>query len=82
MPEKRANREHWEDIHDDISAAAVSYDWSDENFHIRWGQKWTPVLLETYGYDETPEQIKERMEAWLMENTPVKMQQRHAQGIA
>ena len=82
MPEKRANREHWEDLHDDISAAAVSYDWSDENFHIRWGQKWTPVLLETYGYDETPEQIKERMEAWLMENTPVKMQQRHAQGIA
>ena len=82
MPEKRANREHWEDLHDDISADAVSYDWSDENFHIRWGQKWTPVLLETYGYDETPEQIKERMEAWLMENTPVKMQQRHAQGIA
>ena len=82
MPEKRANREHWEDIHDDISAAAVSYDWSDENFHIRWGQKWTPVLLETYGYDETPEQIKERMEAWLLENTPVKMQQRHAHGIA
>src|SRR5690606_195818 len=63
MHEKRANREHWEDLHDDISAAAVSYDWSDENFHIRWGQKWTPVLLETYGYDETPEQIKERMEA-------------------
>ena len=26
--EKRANREHWEDIHDDISAAAVSYDWA------------------------------------------------------
>ena len=82
MPEKRANREHWEDLHDDVSAAAVSYDWSDENFHIRWGQKWTPVLLETYGYDETPEQIKARMEAWLLENTPVKMQQRHAQGIA
>ncbi len=82
MPEKRANREHWEDIEDDVSAAAVSYDWSDENFHIRWGQKWTPVLLETYGYDETPEQIRDRMEAWLLENTPVKMQKRHAQGIA
>jgi hypothetical protein len=82
MPEKRANREHWEEIEDDISAAAVSYDWSDENFHIRWGQKWTPVLLKTYGYQETPEEIKVRMEAWLMENTPVKMQQRHAQGIA
>lgn len=54
MPEKRANREHWEEIDDEISAAAVSYDWSDENFHVRWGQKWTPVLLETYGYDKTP----------------------------
>jgi hypothetical protein len=82
MPEKRANREHWEALEDDISAAAVSYDWSDENFHIRWGQKWTPVLLQTYGYSETPEQIKERMAAWMMANTPVKMQQRHAQGIA
>ena len=82
MPEKVANREHWEEIEDDVSAAAVSYDWSDENFHVRWGQKWTPVLLEAYGYKETPQQIKERMEAWLLENTPVKMQQRHAQGIA
>lgn len=82
MPEKRANREHWEAIEDDISAAAVSYDWSDENFHIRWGQKWTPVLLRTYGYSETPEEIKARMEAWMLENTPVKMQQRHAHGIA
>jgi hypothetical protein len=82
MPEKRTNREHWEEIDDEISAAAVSYDWNDENFHIRWGQKWTPVLLQTYGYDETPEQIKVRMEAWMMKNTPVKMQQRHAQGIA
>jgi hypothetical protein len=80
MPEKQANREHWEEIEDDISAAAVSYDWSDENFHIRWGKKWTPVLLETYGYDETPEQIKERMAAWMLENTPVKMQQQHAHG--
>ena len=82
MPEKRVNREHWEAIEDDISAAAVSYDWSDENFHIRWGQKWTPVLLDTYNYEETPEQIKTRMAAWMLENTPVKMQQRHAQGIA
>ena len=78
MPEKTANREHWEEIHDDISAAAVSYDWSDENFHVRWGKKWTPVLLETYGYQETPAQIAERMEAWLMENTPVRMQQKMA----
>ncbi len=79
MPEKVANREHWEEIHDEISAAAVSYDWSDENFHVRWGAKWTPVLLETYGYKETPKQIAERMDAWLMENTPVKMQQKMAE---
>ncbi|MCZ7542283.1 MAG: hypothetical protein M5R40_01515 [Anaerolineae bacterium] len=78
MPEKVANREHWENIDDDISAAAVSYDWSDENFHVRWGKKWTPVLLETYGYQETPEAIAARTEAWLMENTPVKMQQKMA----
>ena len=78
MPEKVANREHWEEIDDEISAAAVSYDWSDENFHVRWGAKWTPVLLQTYGYQETPKQIAERMEAWLMENTPVKMQQKMA----
>jgi len=78
MPEKSANREHWEEIDDEISAAAVSYDWSDENFHIRWGKKWTPVLLETYGYSETPEQIAARTEAWLLENTPVRMQQKMA----
>lgn len=78
MPEKTTNREHWEQIDDEISAAAVSYDWSDENFHVRWGKKWTPVLLETYGYKETPEEIRERMEAWLLVNTPVKMQQKHA----
>jgi hypothetical protein len=78
MPEKTANREHWEEIEDEISAAAVSYDWSDENFHVRWGKKWTPVLLHTYGYNETPEQIAARTEAWLMENTPVRMQQKMA----
>jgi hypothetical protein len=78
MPEKVANREHWEEIQDEISAAAVSYDWNDENFHVRWGKKWTPVLLETYGYKETPEEIAKRMEAWLMENTPVGMQQKMA----
>jgi len=79
MPEKTTNREHWEAINDEISAAAVSYDWSDENFHVRWGKKWTPVLLETYHYSETPEQIRERMEAWLVVNTPVKMQQKHVE---
>lgn len=78
MPEKTTNREHWDEIGDEISAAAVSYDWSDENFHVRWGKKWTPVLLETYKYDETPEQIAQRTEAWLLENTPVKMQQKMA----
>ena len=82
MPEKRTNREHWEELGDEISAAAVSYDWSDENFHIRWGKKWTPVLLETYNYDETPAQIAERTEAWMMENTPVKMQQKMAEEVA
>jgi hypothetical protein len=76
MPEKSANREHWENIGDEISAAAVSYDWSDENFHVRWGKKWTPVLLETYKYNESPEEIAQRTEAWLVENTPVKMQQK------
>ena len=78
MSEKTVNREHWEEIGDKISAAAVSYDWSDENFHVRWGKKWTPVLLETYRYDETPEQIARRTEEWLLENTPVKMQQKMA----
>jgi hypothetical protein len=81
MPEKRVNREHWEEIHDEISAAAVSYDWNDENFHIRWGQKWTPVLLETYGYKESMQEMHDRMEAWMMKNTPVKMQKQHALGI-
>jgi hypothetical protein len=78
MPEKSTNREHWEEIGDEISAAAVSYDWSDENFHVRWGKKWTPVLLETYHYTETPAEIARRTEEWLMENTPVKMQQKMA----
>ncbi len=78
LPEKTVNREHWEEIEDEISAAAVSYDWSDENFHVRWGKKWTPVLLKIYGYKETPAEIAARTEAWLMENTPVKMQQKMA----
>ena len=79
MPEKRRNIEHFEMIRDDVAAQAVTYDWSDENNHIRWGKKWTPVLLETYGYQETPEQIAERTEQWLLVNTPVKMQVRMAQ---
>jgi uncharacterized ferritin-like protein (DUF455 family) len=79
MTEKVENREHWEEIADEISAAAVSYDWNDENFHIRWGKKWTPVLLETYSYNETPDEIAKRTEAWLFENTPVKMQVKMAE---
>lgn len=79
MPEKRRNIEHFEEIHDAISAQAISYDWSDENYHVRWGKKWTPVLLETYDYTETPEEIAHRTELWLLENTPVKMQVRMAE---
>jgi len=79
MPEKRRNIEHFEKINDDISAQAITYDWSDENYHIRWGKKWTPVMLETYGYQETPEEIARRTEQWLMRNTPVKMQTRMAE---
>ena len=78
MPEKRRNIEHFETIRDDMAAQAISYDWSDENYHIRWGRKWTPVLLQTYGYTETPEQIADRTEQWLLVNTPVKMQVRMA----
>jgi hypothetical protein len=78
MPEKRRNIEHFETIRDDMAAQAISYDWSDENYHIRWGKKWTPVLLQTYGYTETPEQIADRTEQWLLINTPVKMQVRMA----
>ena len=78
MPEKRRNIEHFETIRDDMAAQAISYDWSDENYHIRWGKKWTPVLLQTYGYTETPEQIADRTEQWLLVNTPVKMQVRMA----
>jgi len=79
MPEKRRNIEHFETIHDDVAAQAISYDWSDENYHIRWGKKWTPVLLQTYGYTETPDEIAARTEQWLLVNTPVKMQVRMAQ---
>jgi len=79
MPEKRRNIEHFEDIHDDVAAAAISYDWSDENYHIRWGKKWTPVMLQTYGYTETAEEIAARTEQWLLIHTPVKMQVRMAQ---
>jgi Protein of unknown function (DUF455) len=79
MPEKRTNIAHFENIHDDISAQAVSYDWNDENYHVRWGKKWTPVLLEVYGYKETPQEIAQRTERWLLANTPVKMQARMAE---
>ncbi len=79
MPEKRRNIEHFEVIHDDVAAQAISYDWSDENYHIRWGKKWTPVMLQTYGYTETPEEIAARTEQWLLVHTPVKMQVRMAE---
>jgi hypothetical protein len=79
MPEKRRNIEHFEQIHDDVSAQAVTYDWNDENQHVRWGKKWTPVLLQTYSYRETPEEIAARTEDWLLVNTPVKMQVRMAE---
>jgi len=79
MPEKRRNIEHFETIHDDVAAQAISYDWSDENYHIRWGKKWTPVMLHTYGYNETPEEIAARTEQWLLVHSPVKMQVRMAQ---
>jgi hypothetical protein len=82
MPEKRTNIEHFEELHDDVSAQAISYDWSDENYHIRWGKKWTPVMLEVYGYTETPEEIARRTELWLLKNTPVKMQVRMAEATS
>lgn len=79
MPEKRRNIEHFETIQDDVAAQAISYDWSDENYHVRWGKKWTPVMLQTYAYNETPEEIAARTEQWLLVNTPVKMQVRMAE---
>ena len=35
------------------SAEAVLYDITDETLHVRWGQKWTPKLMEAARYQGT-----------------------------
>jgi hypothetical protein len=77
MPEKRRNIEHFEKIHDDISAQAITYDWSDENT-TSGGQEMDAGAAETHGYRETPEQIMADVRLAAGEH-PVKMQVRHAE---
>jgi len=49
---------------DRLSAMAWSYDIADETQHVRFGNKWVPVLLERLGDPRSFEQVKEDARNW------------------
>lgn len=52
---------------DDLSATAWSYDIADETQHVRYGQKWLPVLIAQSGEARDVEQLKADAENWRRE---------------
>ncbi|MBL9210353.1 MAG: DUF455 family protein, partial [Opitutaceae bacterium] len=49
---------------DSVSAMAWSYDIADETQHVRFGNKWIPVLIEKTGEPRSFEQVKEDAVRW------------------
>lgn len=49
---------------DSVSAMAWSYDIADETQHVRFGNKWLPVLLEKSGESRSVEQVKTDACTW------------------
>jgi hypothetical protein len=49
---------------DSVSAMAWSYDIADETQHVRFGNKWIPVMIEKTGEPRSLEQVKEDAVRW------------------
>lgn len=49
---------------DSVSAMAWSYDIADETQHVRFGNKWIPVMIEQTGEPRSFEQVKEDAVRW------------------
>jgi len=49
---------------DSVSAMAWSYDIADETQHVRFGNKWIPVLIEKTGEPRSVEQVKDDAVRW------------------
>lgn len=49
---------------DSVSAMAWSYDIADETQHVRFGNKWIPVMIEKTGEPRSFEQVKEDAVRW------------------
>jgi len=49
---------------DRLSAMAWSYDIADETQHVRYGNKWIPVMLEKYGDPRSFDQVKADARNW------------------
>jgi hypothetical protein len=56
--------------HQDIeSAEAVLFDIMDETMHVRLGQKWTPKLMERYGYQEPLDKLVSECRTIMLANS-------------
>lgn len=49
---------------DSVSAMAWSYDISDETQHVRFGNKWLPVMIEKIAEPRSFEQVKDDARGW------------------
>lgn len=54
---------------DSESAEAVLFDILDETIHVRYGQKWTPKLMERYNYTGSLEELVAECREILMSNS-------------
>ncbi len=70
------------EIGDTLSAESVLFDIIDETMHVRWGKKWTPKLIERYGYDKPLEDLIRECRTLLVENTVSPLQRDSAQQAA
>lgn len=52
------------DHNDAIGAMTWSYDIADETQHVRYGQKWLPVMIAAAGDPRSPEQVRGDAENW------------------
>jgi hypothetical protein len=64
FPGKHAGLKDSIENDDAISARAWSYDIADETQHVRYGQRWIPVMIQETGEPRSYEQLKRDAENW------------------
>lgn len=64
FPGKHAGLKDALENNDTLSATAWSYDISDETQHVRFGQRWIPVMIEQIREPRSYAQIKSDAEGW------------------